>query len=75
MGLRVSPYPRGCVVNSSMSSESQFYVLLMVPNMNKPIRWESIASPNLPALKRDMSSVQVGGNVYQSKYNDWMWSI
>ena len=36
IGLIVSPYPRGCVVNSLMSSESSFHVVPMVSKSNKP---------------------------------------
>ena len=58
-----------------MSYESQFHLVLMVSNRNKPNQWESTASPNSLALKMDMSSVQVGGNVDQIKDNAWLWSI
>ena len=58
-----------------MSSESWLHVLVMESNRNKQNRWESTASQNSLALKRDISGVQVGGNVYQIKDNAWLWSI
>ena len=73
--LSVFPYPRGFVVNSVMSSESWFHTVLLVSNRNKPNWWESTASPNLLALKGDVSSVQVVGNVDWSDNNTWLWII
>ena len=69
IGLSVFPYPQGCAMNPIISSESSFHVVLIAPKKNKPNRWESTAPPNSLALKRDMLSVQVGGNVDRSKDN------
>ena len=48
-------------MNSLMSSESQFHVVHCVTKFT--------------SLKMCVSSVQVGGNVDQSKYNTWLRSI
>ena len=57
IGLIFLPYPRGCVVNQLMSSESQFHLVVMVLKRNKPNRWESTASPNTLAYKKDISGI------------------
>ena len=62
-------------MNSVMSSEYSFHVVKMVLKRNTPNRWESNASPNFLALKRDVSSVQVVGNVDISDDNTWLWII
>ena len=55
-----------------MISKSRFHVVLMVSKRNKPNWWEYTASPNLLALKRYMSIVQVVSNVDWSEYNTWL---
>ena len=62
-------------MNSVMSSEYSFHVVKMVLKRNTPNQWESNASPNFLALKRDVSSVQVVGNVDISDDNTWLWII
>ena len=60
-------------MNSLMRHESLLHLVLMVLKRNKPNLWESTASLNSLAFKRDISSVQVGGNIDRSKDNAWLW--